>query len=628
MKNQSITDNNHSDVPRVVTFLLLLIMSMHLSGPLWLKYFKATLTDGWSVGRVDHSSTQGVITKDDMIYIPRINAFANGDAFVDPWNNINLDWRGWGTFGIVPPALGGLLRNLTGGNHFFTLGVWGVINFFSMGVIIYVILRKGIFSFSRILSIFGVYLFLSYPWLGVIELWEPQNFIDSTIFGSVMCALTRIECGLFTYVFYVIFLWSYWKWVGTPTSKNSVVLGVTAALLGYVYTFHFMFAFLLIATKGLLYLYMQRWRDVRLVAFTCVIIAGLMIPFCVNSYYFNHAFAGNLFMERLDYSAGRIPSFEDYSYLKNLLLPICLGVVYSFAGQSSKNKNILLTELLVLVLAFVFLLHVRLVLGFMQAIDHLWRYSLALPATLWCIFVLADLGRLAMARVPYLRIFIRAVIVILPLLILIRGYLYTYAPERVSNDMKRWEVEMSEKQWQMVSLMNSLKGLVFPGEGFICTETIVNYHVMANFGARPFVANGLSPLSPESLTEKYLAATYLSGIDNINFMLTPINRKKMGFRIEKNPQLYLYTNLIQHNNLPQHRKDKIENMFQQEGVGKIMSTQRVRDYENVRLMIVDKRNLEKARKRLLDYFVIDKELTIEEWTVIRVHKRPLFLINN
>lgn len=619
MKIISINDSSHGDIPKIVVFLFLLIMAAHLSGLLWIKCYQTILTDGWIIGRVDHFTNLRMINWDDMIYIPKINAFANGDLFTDPWNAINKDWIGWGTFSLVAPAIGGILKNIFGENHFFSLSIWGMFNFFSMGAILYVFFRKGLFRFSRIISVFSVFIFLSYPWLGAMELWEPQNFIRSVVFGEVMCALTRIECGLFTYLFYVAFLWIYWRWIEKTTSKNSVYLGGAVALLSYVYTFHFMFAFLLVATRGLLFLYLRNWQKVKMVLLFGFVTTMVMIPFLVNSYFFNNAFSGNLFMERLDYSVGRIPSLEEYGYLRNLLLPICLGGIYFFVGQRSKNKKILLTELLILTLAFVFLLHIRVVFGFMQATDHFWRYSLALPSTLWCVLVLADMSRLLTTRVKFLRIFLGCIALFLPILIVGRAYFYTYSPSRVQNDMAQWVGKMSSGQKQVLNLMNSLTGVVKSGDGFVSTEVDVSYHIMINFGARPFAANGISPLSPEKLTERYLAANYLSGIDSTEVVLTRMNRKKGGFFPEHDKQVYLYVNLIHHDHLPQYRKEHIASMYQEDYKKFYDSAKKAGDLDGVRFVIVDKNNLKKARKRILSCFVIDKELTVEEWVVFKVH---------
>lgn len=151
--NELLEKNNQFfDVPKIMAFLFVVVVALHLSGPLWLSYFKANLTNGFAIARVDKTNDSRIITWDDFAYIPRINAVANGEIFSDPWNSSNTNWRGWGAFGLVPAVLGGAFKYMAGGNHFLALSIWSVVNFIVMSTLVYLTFRRGIFAFSRVIS--------------------------------------------------------------------------------------------------------------------------------------------------------------------------------------------------------------------------------------------------------------------------------------------------------------------------------------------------------------------------------------------------------------------------------------------------------------------------------------------
>lgn len=616
------------DISGLIVGAFILVMTLHLAAPLWVKALKAERVGGWMIARVDTKSSSHTITYDDYTYMPRINAVSCGIPFSDPWNNWNPEWKGWGVFGLMPPLIGGFFVGLFK-SCFTGLGVWALINFTCLSLLSYFIFRSSPFCFTRGIGIMATFLLLSAPWFATLP---PQYFrsalyfllcsaLHFLLFGRVGYALIRVECGLLTYLPYVLFLGAYWRWIARPNITRSILVGAITGMLGYFYFYHYSFAFLLLASRGLWNLLHRRWQESRMALIAFFVGVVLMAPVIINNFYFEYRFGENYYLERLDYSPGRIPPVEDYLYLKSLLVPVALGILYWLVGPHTEVRHVLLGELFVMVVAFFSLLHLRLLLGFMQATDHFWRYSLGIPATLWCVAVVCDIGRFFCAKWRRLGGLVYVGALLLPLLMVVRGAYLNYSPSHLEMMLEDWKDGLSESQIHMIEKLEAMRQVVKPGDGFISTDITLNYHVMVNLRARPFVAMGASPISLEDLTERYLIASYLTGVDEVRF--PEADRKAEGYFSDKDRQLYLYVNFFQIYHYSLKQKHEIEFLYNNWDPTRIDWGQWLEVMANVRAVFTAQSHVETSRERLEEIFVIEKEILVDRGTVFGVRLRRI-----
>lgn len=594
-------------------------MSLCLSASTFALAWKTHSLGGWLLAPLDSTPSFSNISWDDFCYIPRINAASTGDFFSDPWNNHNPAWRGWGSFGLLPPLVAGAFMRLTQ-DYFVGVSAWTAVNFLLLSWLFYRLFRGGPFHFDRSLGISFTFILLSAPWLATQSLGYHGDVPNIALFGVVRHALTRIECGLLTYLPYGLFLFSYWRWLSAPTLKRSLLTGACAGLLGYVYFYHYSFAFLLLAARGAYYLVQRRTRDFVF----AVTAAGsgllVMVPSLINAAVFEHAFAENLYHQRLDYTAGRIPSLDEYAWLCALLVPVLGGIVYAVAAPKSKLKLLLLGELAVMSLAYFAILHLRVLFGFMQAYDHFWRYSLGIPATLWTCAIVADGVQSYVKHRSRPARWIRTMAMVLPAFILIRSAIFTQSNvARERAVWAPWSDTLPEKQNRLIAQMNVIEGFLAPGDGFIAADTVLNYHIMVNMKARPFVAFGCSPLSIEDLTERALIGHYLTGSDTHRF--PDSDRSLSGYLCETDPHLYLYINLFETYLREPDSRRPFERIYREWTPAGVDWESWRSALSNVRAIVVNSDRAQVSRRRLSSLFTVEREAEVQGITVFLV--RPI-----
>ncbi len=571
---------------------------------------------GWLLAPLDRTPCFHNVSWDDFCYIPRVNAAWRGDTFSDPWNNYNPAWRGWGPFGLLPPLVLASFARIAQ-DYFRGVALWTVVNFLLLSWLVYRLLRGRPFALSRYLALLFSFVLLSVPWLATQALGYHGDLPNILLFGVVRHALTRVECGLLTYLPYVLFLLSYWRWLSAPTARNTALCGACAGLLGYVYFFHYVFAFFLLAARGLLYLLRRQYGSFRLAVAAAAVGLLVMLPALINVAVFEQAFAGNLYHQRLDYSEGRLPSLQELAYLRALLLPAGIGVLYAAFGRASRLKRVLLGELAVLGIAYLGILNLRLLLGFIQAHDHFWRYSLGIPATLWTCGVVADCVRSWLKDRPRPAAWGRAAAMVLPVFILIRGTVFVSANvSRERGALAAWTDTLSPAQQRLITRMEVIKPRLSSGDGFIAADTLLAYHIMVNTRARPFVALGLSPITVEHLSARALVGFYLTGRDAPLFPLA--DRAAPAYRYEDDLQLYLYINLFQSYYRDPRSRQRFEAIYQTWSPAALDWQTWREPLSNVRVVITETDRAAKARQRLKSVFTIENETEVAGITVFEV----------
>jgi len=479
------------------------------------------------------------VTWDDLCLIPRMHMVSNGKYFADPRNSYNPDLPGWGISGIVAPLIGGGLIHLSG-NYFIAMFAWGLINFSLMIILIYTVFRSRPFEFPQAASLIGAFLLLNLLWVGGQEFERLDKAVPRALLSGYHFSLVELECGLFTYLPYILFLTAYWRFLAEPSWKKSVFLGGSAGFLSYVYFYHYIFVFPIIVGHILIAFALRRKKEALYFAGALGIGLIVAVPSVLNSLALAAKTASDLYMQRLDYSPGRLP-FQDYHWLLRLQIPLAVGIAYFALRQQSEIKSTMLKAWLVLIFAYVAVLHLRVLLGFMQAVDHLWRVSLGIPASLWCILAMFDLTRSRLKHYKIGRQAVYITAVILPILIL------AHTTADVAYLFRKQDVrsQFTGKQRDTLERLDCLEQVLKPGEGFVTVDPALNYHAMANLQGVPFMAMGLSPISIDEISERYLLSAYLTGRNNVQF--PPYNNRKVpGYTYEKDLHLYLYVNLFRY----------------------------------------------------------------------------------
>jgi hypothetical protein len=175
----------------------------------------------------------------------------------------------------------------------------------------------------------------------------------------------------------------------------------------------------------------------------------------------------------------------------------------------------------------------------MEAVDHFWRLSLGIPASLWCFLALFDLAR---SRLRQFEIGRRAVYItaaLLPILILVRTTAVVGYSLRSQDVMS----QLSEAQLRTLERLACLEQVLKPGEGFLTVDLALNYHTMVNLKGLPFMAMAVSPVSVDELSKRYLLSAYLTGRENPQYPSFR-DREEPDYTWEKDLHLYLYLNLF------------------------------------------------------------------------------------
>ncbi|MGD8262330.1 MAG: hypothetical protein PVG08_18600 [Desulfobacterales bacterium] len=530
-------ESRTSNLPKWTLPLFIVAMTLCVSSFFFKDYWISRTIGHRMISVIESPQDFHNVTWDDLCLIPRMHMVSNGNYFADPRNSYNPDIPGWGISGIVAPLIGGGLFHLTG-NYFLAMSVWGLVNFSLMTILIYTIFRHRPFEFSQAASLLGTFLLLNLLWIGGQEFERLDKAIPRALLSGYHFSLVELECGLFTYLPYILFLTAYWRFLAEPGWKKSVFLGGSAGFLSYVYFYHYIFAFPIIVGHILIAFALRRKKETLYFAGALGIGLIVAVPSILNSLALAAKTASDLYMQRLDYSPGRLP-FQDYHWLLRLQIPLAVGIAYFGLRQRSEIKSTMLKAWGVLIFAYVAVLHLRVLLGFMQAVDHLWRVSLGIPASLWCILAVFDLtrSRLGQFKVGRRAVYISAVI--LPILILV------HTTTDVAYSLRQPDVrrQLSAMQRFTLERLDCLQQVLKPGEGFLTVDPALNYHAMVNLEGVPFMALGLSPISVEELSERYLLSAYLTGRDNVQYPESA-NRETPEYTYEQDLHLYLYINLF------------------------------------------------------------------------------------
>jgi len=524
-------------LPKWIVPLFIVAMTLCISSTFLNRYWVSRDFGHRIISAQDSRDDFHNVVWDDLILIPRMNAVATGRFFSDPWNSYNPGVRGWGLGSLTAPLLGGALIHFFG-NYFIAMSIWGLINFSLMIILIYNIFRARPFDFSQASSIVGTFLLLNQLWIGgrtfsSLNTKIPQNFLL-----GFHHSLVKLDDGLFTYLPYILFLFAYWRFVAAPSRKRAFFVGGAAGLLTYVYFFHYVFAFAMLAAHTILSLVSRRKQEALYLAGALGLGLIMAVPSVINTLVLVVNSGSPHFMQRFDYSPGRSP-FQDYHWLLRLQIPLFVGVVYIALRKKKEVKGIMVRTWMVLIAAYVMALHTRVLLGSMQAVDHFWRLSLGIPASLWCILAVFDLARSRLRQFEIGRKAVCIAAAMLPILILTRtavGVVHSLG----SRDVKS---QLSAAQFQTLAELDCLEQVLKPGEGFLTVDPTLNYHAMVNLKGLPFMAIGVSSVSVDELSKRYLMSAYLTGRENSQY--PPFgNRKAPGYTYETDLNLYLYVNLF------------------------------------------------------------------------------------
>lgn len=609
---------------RLAAIFFIVAMALHGSFTYSNAYLGSTSIDHRLIAALDSTGDFANTEWDDLVYIPRMNDAARGHIFSDPWNSHNLAYAGWGPFGLIPPIIGGTFIYVFG-NYFAAMTAWSVVNFSLIALLLMWIFQGGPVRFTTQTSILTTFAVMSFFWLGSWPLHSFSLELLISIFmkGNSVSSDASIEAGLFTYLFYVIFIAAYFRYITASSNRTAVLTGIAAGFLSYVYFFHFVFAMAMLVSTWFIAALSRNRSGAR--SAIIAVVTGLIftVPYLINTWVFNASVAPIWYPERLSFSPGRSP-FGDYIWFVNLATILIVGFFYLAFRSANDTKSTMVRIWLAIALAYVLVLHTRVLLGYMQAPDHFWRQSLGIPATIWCVAAIADLVRGRMEiRHRVLRRgsqFICILAVLLPALIVAR----TAAKAYVHMEVRPTSQRLTDNQTALLRKMDCIASLLNAGEGFLNDEPALNYHVAANLKAKPFMALGLSPMTVEALTKRYLLSSHLVGKDAIPYPESPPRTK--GYIHAIDPHLYLYINLFQNASMSDDVKDDVKSLYRNWNPRTLDWASWQPALASVKTVFVDRKNLTAAMPRLRRVFILEQTNRCAEGTAFRVTakaQRPL-----
>jgi hypothetical protein len=603
--------------------LLVMVLSLNITSGLFMRYYASSPIEHRAIAALGSHGDFANVNWDDLSYIPRMNAVATGHGLSDPWNCYNPHWQGWGAFGLVPPLIGGFFLYLCN-NFFLAMFSWGQINYALISLVIYLIFRSPPLSFTWSASICLTYFLLNslFSWVSayrfLLPLRKVKHGLQMLIYGvgnadhnlPLKMIILRIEAGLLTFVFYFLFLWAYWRFWSQPSWRRAIGMGVLAGLLTYVYFFHYIFAFAFMSSH-LLWAACRRRGDEALLL-TGAIGIGILVAL---PYLFNNLFLLDpAYYLRLDYIPGRWPG-EDYRWLVHFVLPLEIGLVYLVLRPAAPVKSLLIGTWVNLGCAYFLVLSLPLVLGFTQAPDHFWRYSLALPASLWSLAAVADLLRAYLGSWRPGKRLLALAAFLLPFFILAR-VAFTFAGFFQEPPVSQ---RLSPAQHRLLDKLSATDQVLRPGEGFLAGTPILNYHIMANLKGRPFLAPGVSSLSPEEVTRRYLVGTYLLGGERVSYpQAIPPKKRRANYLYQTDVNLYLYINQFNRPWSDRRQEAGIKALYRQWPPPWLEDPETQRALAAVRAVYVDSPQAAVARERLGRFFIIEQEAADQEGKAWRV----------
>jgi hypothetical protein len=481
-----------------------------------------------------------------------------------------------------------------------------------MIILIYNIFRARSFEFSQAASILGTFLLLNLLWVGGRTFSSLDQVISQNFLLGYHYSLVDLMSGLLTYLPYILFLVAYWRFVAAPSWRRSVFLGGAAGLLPYVYFYHYVFAFAMIAAHmALSFVLRRKWEAVYL-AGALGIGVFMAMPCVINNLSHAANYTSIFYLQRLDYSPGRSP-FQDYHWLFRFQIPFVIGILYIALRKHNEVKWIMVRTWVVLGAAYVMVLHMRVLLGFMEAVDHFWRVSLGIPASLWCFLALFDLARSRLRQSEIGRRAVYITAALLPILIMAR------TTASVAYSLRSQDVmsQLSEEQRETLERLDCLEQVLKLGEGFLTVDPALNYHTMANLKGLPFMAMSLSPTSVDEISERYLVSAYLTGRDNAPYP-PPKNRRTPEYTYEKDYHHYLYLNLFLYPWSDSALEKRIRRIYESWDPASLDWRTWTDALSTVKVVYAENEYLDHAMERLKYLFTIKKIVSCGQGKAMRV----------
>lgn len=566
---------------------------------------------GMYVAALQAQDEYATIEWDDFVYYPRAIAVARGWWPIDPWVYHDQPMPTWGILPPLPAVMFGLLLRAAGDIE-TALYIASVLSTLLIGLVLTLFLEGPPVRLSRPRALLAAIVFVKMPWLAakVQQLFPLWRFMRETIIpfmrGQPLDAFTTVEAGLFTYVFYAVFIVLFWRAVYAHRPRAFVLAGAAAGLLIYVYFYHYIYAFALLAGWLLVAVVRRGWPEARLAAYALVAGLACTIPHFVNLFRTASYVDVPEYISRLGVEPGRFV-FGNLRYLASLAIPLALGLVYAWKAEPSPKRSVALRILCAMVLAYVGVLNLRLVLGFDVQSDHYWRQSLALPATLWAIVVCVELGRGGPAAGVDARRSRRTATVALAAMIAV-GIIVA----NLSWLMGRAHpASPSPAQLEMAGLMTLVTSLSAPGDVVLATDVPTAYHATVNGSVRPFVPFVHALIGQTEIIRRYFIAQYLTGVESMRLPnRTSLPNVESALRSEQ--KYLLGTDEVQ-------SMDAIVKTQQAVAAGFAEGAPPVIPRVDVILVPLAQQLL--ARRRILEYFEIVQEQSALGYWAVKVRPR-------
>ena len=504
--------------PAIFSLILFLLLG-HALGTTYLELKQSRqATGGYYITKIQPTDTYENVEWDELIYYPRGIAAAEGWWPLDPWVFHDQSYGGWGFLppysAIVFGRLIALVRDLHVAHYFAVLLSVLLIGFTLRGFF-----RRAPFQLGNFGASVAAITFIKVPWLGSgIVSFPFQNVIQANVMpfllGRPSGAFTDMEAGLFTYFPYVVFLVLIWSTCFSGRRRVYLATGLAAGLLIYVYYYHSIFAFALMCAFILVSAIGKNWMECR--RYLMALLTGLVcsIPYFVNMWALRHQLDLVEYTKRLEIEPRFSP--EIFLYLSHLALPLILGGVYSYFTKPSPLKSAIMKTLWALTLAYVAVVHFRIILGFDVQSDHYWRQSLGLPATLWVIILAVDwVSRLAKENAAISRL-VAVALFLMVLLVPIQAFKNSMLiPLRLNR------AGPSSIQSALVNRLELLQKFSRPGEVLLGADIPTMYHIPVNLRAFNFVPFVHALASNDQMVQRYYVAQYFAGHKNIRRPMIP-----------------------------------------------------------------------------------------------------------
>jgi hypothetical protein len=141
---------------------------------------------------------------------------------------------------------------------------------------------------------------------------------------------------------------------------------------------------------------------------------------------------------------------------------------------------------------------------------------------------------------------------------------------------------------------------------------------MVNLKAFPFMALGVSPISVDESSKRYLISAYLTGRDNVQYPVFG-NRKAHGYTYAKDLHLYLYSDLFFHPWADPSHENRIRQIYDNWNPANLDWKAWAAALSTVKAIYVANEYFDTALKRVEKRFVIEKIISCENGNVLQVN---------